>query len=79
LNANPTLDQTFGAKWTVDISAAYQLGQWNFALGADNIFDAYPDEFIFATSNGGQLPYPRNAPFGFNGAFVYAKAGYAWD
>ncbi len=79
LNANPALDQTFGAKWTVDISAAYQLGQWNFALGGDNIFDAYPDEFIFATSNSGQLPYPRNAPFGFNGAFAYAKVGYAWD
>lgn len=79
LNASPALDQTFGAKWTVDLAAAYQLDAWNFALGADNIFDAYPDEFYFATSNGGQLVYPRNAPFGFNGAFVYAKVGYRWD
>ncbi len=79
LNANAALDQTFGAKWTVDLAAAYQLDAWNFALGADNIFDAYPDEFYFATSNGGQLVYPRNAPFGFNGAFAYAKVGYRWD
>jgi iron complex outermembrane receptor protein len=79
LNASPTLDQTFGAQWTVDVSASYELGQWDFTLGADNLFDAYPDEFIFATSNGGQLPYPRNAPFGFNGAFVYGKVGYAWE
>ncbi|TDR41992.1 iron complex outermembrane receptor protein [Tahibacter aquaticus] len=79
LNASPALDQTFGAKWTIDVSASYQLGQWNFALGGDNIFDAYPDEYLFATSNGGQLPYPRNAPFGFNGAFVYGKVGYTWE
>lgn len=79
LNANPALDQTFGAKWTVDLAAAYQLDAWSFALGADNIFDAYPDEFYFATSNGGQLVYPRNAPFGFNGAFVYGKVGYRWE
>ncbi len=79
LNANPALDQTFGAKWTVDLAAAYQLDAWSFALGADNVFDAYPDEFNFATSNGGQLAYPRNAPFGFNGAFVYGKVGYRWE
>jgi iron complex outermembrane recepter protein len=29
-------------------------------------------------SNGGQLPYPRNAPFGFNGSFVYGKVGCRW-
>jgi iron complex outermembrane receptor protein len=79
LNASPALDQTFGAEWTVDIAAAYQIDAWNFALGVDNVFDAYPDEYYFATSNGGQLVYPRNAPFGFNGAFVYGKVGYRWD
>jgi len=78
LNASPALDQTFDSEWTVDLAATYQLGQWDFTLGSDNLFDSYPDEFIFATSNGGQLPYPRNAPFGFNGTFVYANVGYRW-
>lgn len=78
LNTNPALDQTFGAKWTLDLSAAYTLDRWQFTIGGDNVLDEYPDEFIFATSNGGQLPYPRNSPFGFNGAFGYAKVAYKW-
>lgn len=78
LNTNPALDQTFDAKWTLDLSAAYTLDRWQFTLGGDNVLDEYPDEFIFATSNGGQLPYPRNSPFGFNGAFVYGKVAYKW-
>ncbi len=78
LNTNPTLDQTFDSEWTVDLSLTYTLDRWDFTIGGDNIFDEYPEEFIFATSNGGQLPYPRNAPFGFNGAFLYANLGYKW-
>lgn len=62
----------------MDLSLTYTLDAWDFTLGGDNIFDEYPEEFIFATSNGGQLPYPRNAPFGFNGAFMYANLGYKW-
>ena len=49
-----------------------------YGVGGDNVLNAYPDEFIFANSNGGQLPYPRNSPFGFNGAFVYGKVGFRW-
>jgi iron complex outermembrane receptor protein len=78
LNADPTLDQTFGAKWTLDLSMTYRLDRWAFTVGGDNVLDAYPDEFIFANSNGGQLPYPRNGPFGFNGSFVYGKIDYRW-
>jgi iron complex outermembrane receptor protein len=77
-NAVPALDQTFGAKWTLDLAATYTIDRWYFTVGGDNIFNAYPDEFIFANSNGGQLPYPRNSPFGFNGAFVYGKVKYRW-
>ena len=78
LNADATLDQTFGAKWLLDLSATFRRDRWAFTVGGDNVLDAYPDEFIFATSNGGQLPYPRNSPFGFNGSFVYSKIDYRW-
>ncbi|MEO5626388.1 MAG: TonB-dependent receptor [Dokdonella sp.] len=78
LNTNPALDQTFGSKWTLDVSATYRLDRWAFTVGGDNVFNAYPDEFIFANSNSGQLPYPRNSPFGFNGSFVYGKIDYRW-
>jgi iron complex outermembrane recepter protein len=77
-NANPVQDQTFGAKWTLDLSASYKFEQWKFTLGGDNVLDAYPDEVLFANSNSGQIPYSNSSPFGFNGAFMYAKAGYSW-
>jgi len=78
LNTNPDLDQTFDAKWLLDLSATYKAGPWSFTLGGDNVTDEYPDEYQFATSNFGQLVYPRNSPFGFNGAYVYGKIGYKW-
>ncbi|WP_242110558.1 TonB-dependent receptor plug domain-containing protein [Luteimonas aquatica] len=71
-------DQTFGAKWTLDLAASYALDGWSFTLGADNVLDEYPDEAIYANSESGQLPYSSYAPFGFNGAFAYAKVGYRW-
>ena len=79
LNASPSRDQTFGPKWTLDLSASYKVNGWNFAIGGDNVLDEYPDEVLFANSLGGQLPYASSAsPFGFNGAFMYVKAGYEW-
>jgi len=77
-NANPVNDQTFGSEWTVDLSATYVFDQWRFTLGGDNVFDTYPDEVLFANSTFGQLPYSGSAPFGFNGAFLYANVGYSW-
>lgn len=77
-NSNPTLDQTFDAEWTLDLSASYLVNGWNFTIGGDNVLDAYPDEVIFPNSTGGQLPYSAASPFGFNGAFTYVKVGYTW-
>lgn len=77
-SATPALDQTFSAKWTLDLSLAYVLDNWKFTLGGDNVLDEYPDEVIFANSNGGQLVYSGSSPFGFNGAFVYASIDYKW-
>jgi len=77
-NANPVNDQTFGSEWTLDLSGTYTLDRWAFTLGADNVFDSYPDEVLFANSTTGQLPYSGSAPFGFNGAFVYLNARYSW-
>lgn len=79
LNANPLLDQTFSPQWTLDLSVSYKVNGWNFTVGGDNVLDQYPSEVLFANSLGGQLPYASSAsPFGFNGAFMYVKAGYEW-
>ncbi|PZO08884.1 MAG: TonB-dependent receptor [Lysobacteraceae bacterium] len=76
--ADTTRDQTYGSEWTLDLSGTYTLDRWAFTLGADNVFDTYPDEVLFANSTSGQLPYSGSAPFGFNGAFLYANARYSW-
>lgn len=77
-NSNPTLDQTFGAKWLTDLSASYSTGGWEFALGADNVFDTYPDQVIAPNTNSGQLIWPTQSPFGFNGAYYYGRVSYKW-
>ena len=91
-----SLDQVFGAKWITDLSLAYRiLETLNLAVGADNIFDVYPDpnslgQSVFpdpancgpngttactqaGNSNFGIFPYNQISPFGFNGAFYYAR------
>jgi iron complex outermembrane receptor protein len=78
-----SLDQTFRAKWITDVSAAYTLRQrYTLTVGADNVFDIYPDRNNNpgnpATGNGGNanfgiFPYSGISPFGFNGRFVYTK------
>lgn len=72
------LDETFGAKWLLDLSASYAVNGWEFTVGGDNVLDEYPDEVMYQNSTNGQLPYPSQSPFGFNGAYVYGRVGYKW-
>jgi iron complex outermembrane receptor protein len=79
------LDQTFSPKWITDVAASYGLGRFSVTIGADNLFDVYPDRnnnngniTTVAAENGGTanfgiFPYNGISPFGFNGRFVYAK------
>ncbi|MEO6065400.1 MAG: TonB-dependent receptor, partial [Lysobacterales bacterium] len=78
VQTTPTRDQTFGDEWTLDLSASYKLDRWNFTVGADNVFDSYPDEVIYQNATFGQIPYSASSPFGFNGAFLYARIAYEW-
>ena len=77
-STSPTLDQTFDSKWLLDLAVNYNLDRWTFTLGADNVFDTYPDRVIPANDNNGTLPYSVFSPFGFNGAYVYGKVAYRW-
>lgn len=77
-STNPALDQTFDSKWLLDLAINYNLQGWTFSLGADNVFNTYPDRVIPANDNNGTLPYSVFSPFGFNGAYVYGKVAYHW-
>lgn len=74
----PANDQTFDAKWIADVDASYNLfGQLKLAVGANNVFDTYPEQNIAANSNSGIFIYNGISPFGFNGRYMYARASYS--
>jgi len=75
---DPALDQTFSAKWITDLNASYSLLRaLRLTVGANNLFDVYPDKQIAANNNGGIFQYSNTVTtFGFNGRFVYVKARY---
>ncbi|HEV2147782.1 MAG TPA: TonB-dependent receptor [Longimicrobiaceae bacterium] len=73
------LDQTFGAKWITDLEVGYRLrDRVEIAVGANNLFDVYPDQWKDfdqkgPLSNNGIFRYSGISPFGFNGAFYYTR------
>lgn len=71
-------DQTYAAKWTLDLAASYKLGAWSFTVGGDNVLNAYPDRQQAGLGTRNYLPYNSASPFGFNGALVYANVNYKW-
>lgn len=74
-SSDPSLDQTFGAKWLLDLEAGWAFtDSIKVVIGANNILDETPDENIAANSFNGIFPYNRRTtPFGFNGGFYYAR------
>jgi iron complex outermembrane receptor protein len=73
------------AKWITDLELRYRaFDRVDLAIGADNVFDVYPDRSPFGprpAAIGGvypinqyYLPYSGFSPFGFNGRFIYARA-----
>ncbi len=77
-SANPANDQTFGAEWVFDLELSYRFARVTLAAGAENLFDNFPDKNIPINSNSGIFTYPRNAPFGFNGRYVYLRTAYTF-
>jgi len=71
-------DRSYGAKWITDLEAGWQVTPLvNVAVGANNIFNVYPDKNprsdVSATL--GQGLYVGTSPIGFTGGFYYARVG----
>jgi iron complex outermembrane receptor protein len=78
-DANPALDFELGARTVVDLEARIALSsKMNLALGADNVFDNYPETLPPALNTTGNTPFSNYAPFGRSGRFVYARANYSF-
>ncbi|MES1970845.1 MAG: TonB-dependent receptor [Pseudomonadota bacterium] len=68
-----------------DLEARYQvIRNVNLAVGANNLFDTYPDYVKLTSSRGttlnstGLVGFPYYSPFGFNGRYLYARVGLTW-
>ena len=71
-NSTGDIFQSFGSITFYDLSASYDFAdRATVRVGAENIFDKYPDEAVFQASRG--LVYSRNSPYDTNGAMYYVR------
>ena len=62
--SDPADDATYGGKWLTDLSFSYKFtDKLSFTLGANNLFNVYPDTFADAYSDNGGIPNDRNLDF----------------
>jgi iron complex outermembrane receptor protein len=77
-------DIFLGAKWITDLEIRLKATERaEFAIGANNLFDVYPDRSPFGlrpTAVGGvypanqeYIPFSIFSPFGFNGRYLYGR------
>jgi iron complex outermembrane receptor protein len=69
-------DRHYSAKWITDLELGWQLTKTvDVAIGANNIFNVYPDAVGAVSATLGQGKYPGTSPIGFTGGFYYARLG----
>jgi iron complex outermembrane receptor protein len=73
LDSTGALDQTFSSQWLTDLELAYRLDQFTFGVGAQNLFDVYPEQVLPQLQPQG-VRYSTTNAFGINGRTLYAKA-----
>src|SRR5699024_3443004 len=65
--------QTYSSTFVTDLSLTYEIfNNLKLTAGANNIFDVYPDEHLYANSYYQVFKYPP-AQQGFNGAYYFTK------
>ncbi|MCF2910727.1 TonB-dependent receptor [Pseudoalteromonas sp. DL2-H2.2] len=73
-------DEVLAAKWIADLEVAYKVNaQWRVALGANNLFDQYPQDTVsnIGFSNFNQIfPYSAFSAYSTDGRFVYGKVSF---
>jgi iron complex outermembrane receptor protein len=75
-----------GATPITDLELAYQASALKFSIGANNLFNRYPDKvngnllsvYRAAGSTGAVQLYPGFSPFGINGGYYYGRMVYSF-
>ena len=77
-SARAVLYPFYGGHPLLDLEVGFPVGQGvTLSAGGQNVLNRYPDENPGAASTVGNR-YGQFSPFGFNGAYYYARVGYAW-
>ncbi|ODT88617.1 TonB-dependent receptor [Phenylobacterium sp. SCN 70-31] len=72
--ANPANDQVFSAQWVAKLAVSYSFwNQTKITVGADNLFDSYPDRPLPQNRFNGFNNYDLVAPEGGNGGYYYVS------
>ncbi|WP_049973863.1 TonB-dependent siderophore receptor [Azospirillum sp. B4] len=67
-------DRTFGAKWITDLDVGVDLtDRLSLSLGANNLFDVYPDAIGIVDAKTGLNKYGLFSPFGITGGYYYSR------
>jgi iron complex outermembrane receptor protein len=72
---NPADDQDFSPKWLTDVEVSYRVSGYLLGVGAQNLFDVFPDRNKAVNSFNGIQTYPSHSPFGMNGRVLYVRLG----
>ncbi len=75
----PAADVFTGRHAITDLELRYSASKGaQIGLGVSNLFDVYPDRIVPANNSTGVLGFPYYSPFGFNGRYLYVRAGLNW-
>ena len=70
-------DIELGAKTLVDLEGRFNLtDSIRLAIGAENLFDEYPDANTPPANLTGTTSFSNYSPFGRSGRFVYGRVSY---
>jgi len=80
-SATPELNEVLSAKWVTDLDVRFALtDNLDLSIGANNIFDQYPDptrDLVENVTTFSRLfAYSGFSPFGFSGRYVYSELSY---
>ena len=69
----------YPGRMLVDVEAGHSITDYlTLTIGAQNVLNTVPQEYPGAADGTGNR-YGQFTPFGFNGAFYYARVRYRWD
>lgn len=77
--ATPAGDTHTGRNMIVDLEVRYRpVPSLGLAIGANNLFDVYPDALSIANNSTCTVAFPYCSPFGCNGRYLHGRVDLPW-